>query len=163
MTEDNAHSNSSAGVVIVVVVLVLVMFCALGLLFVGGMFFVRLQAPAAIPLPPVPGANAPLPGPTMPTQGSITVNDLSSSQNLFDAADEVLTLAKYEQIQPGMTYEQLISVLEIPENKRPDDIDLVGPESNVELKWFGGENDATSITVNLKGKTVVNKSQTGLK
>lgn len=162
MTEDQSKSGTNAAVVIAVVVLALVMVCTLGLLFVGGMFFVRLQAPAAMPLPPVPGANAPLPVPTMPTPDSITVNNLTSSQNLFDAADQVLTLAKYEQIQPGMTYEQVVSVLEIPEHKRPADIDLVGPQSDVELKWFGGENGRTSITVKLKGKTVVSKSQTGL-
>jgi hypothetical protein len=41
-------------------------------------------------------------------------------------------------------------------------MELVGPESNVELKWFGGPEDSTSITVRLKGKTVTGKSQTGL-
>jgi hypothetical protein len=163
VNDDQTKSGTSAAVAVVVVMLVLAMVCALGLLFVGGMFFTRLQAPAAMPLPPVPGANAPLPAPTMPTQGSVTVNNLNSSQNLFDAADEVLTLAKYEQIRAGMTYEQLLSILAIPENYQPADIDLVGPESDVELKWFGGENDATSITVKLKGKTVVSKSQSGLK
>jgi hypothetical protein len=169
MTDDQSKPGTSAAVVIVVALLVLVVPCLAGLLLLGGtIFYARLQAPQPIPLPPVPGANAPLPvptlpGPTMPTPGSISVNNLSSSQNLFDAADEVLTLAKYEQIQPGMTYDQLVGVLEIPEGKCPTDIDLVGPQSDVELKWFGGENDATSITVKLKGKTVVNKSQTGLK
>lgn len=163
MKDAEAKPGSSAAVVIVVVLLLLMIPCAAGLLFVGGLLFASFPAPQPIPLPPVPGANAPLPsGPAIPA-GSITVNNLSSSQNLFDAAGEVLTLEKYERIQPGMTYDQLLAVLDLPENKLPADMDLVGPESDVELKWFGGPNGSLSITVKLKGKTVIEKSQTGLK
>jgi hypothetical protein len=61
-----------------------------------------------------------------------------------------------------MTYDEVIATLGIPEDRRPPDIDLVTPESDVELKWFGGENDAKSITVKLKGKVVVDKAQSGL-
>jgi hypothetical protein len=120
--------------------------------------------PQAIPLPPVPGANAPLPGNiAIPGNTTITINNMQWSTNLFDAAEEILTLTKYDQIKPGMTYEELVSVLAIPENKRPPDIDLVGPDSDVELKWFGGSDDAMSITVKMKGKVVIDKTQNGLK
>ena len=100
---------------------------------------------------------------SMSANGTITVNNIQSSQNLFDNADRILTVAKCEQVRLGMTYDQLLVVLEIPENRRPSDMELVGPESDVELKWFGGTNDALSITIKLKGKTVVGKAQTGLK
>lgn len=165
--DDETKSGSSAGVVIAVALLVLMLPCAAGVLLFGGIFLARVQAPPPIPLPPVPGANAPLtvPGPggmmSVPA-GAVTVNSLNSRQNLFDEADRVLTLAKYEQIQPGMTYDELIALLEIPEGKRPSDMELLGPDSDADLTWFGGENDAKSITVKLKGKAVVNKSQTGL-
>ena len=163
MKEADEKPGSSAAAIVVVVLLLLMIPCAAGLLFVGGLLFASLPAPRPIPLPPVPGANAPLPtGPAIPA-GPITVNNLSSSQNLFDAASDVLTLEKYDRIQPGMTYDQLLAVLDLPEHKRPADMDLVGSESNVELKWFGGSDDAISITVKLKGKTVTQKSQTGLK
>ena len=165
--DDETKSGSSAGVVIAVALLVLMLPCAAGVLLFGGIFLARVQAPPPIPLPPVPGANAPIPVPgpagmmSVPA-GAVTVNSLNSRQNLFDEADRVLTLAKYEQIQPGMTYDDVIAALEIPESKRPSDIGLVGPDADVELTWFGGENDARSITVKLKGRVVVNKSQTGL-
>jgi len=161
--ETDRNSGTSAAGVIVIALLALMLPCAAGLVFFGAWFIVRLPAPQPIPLPPVPGANAPLPaGPAVPA-GQITVNNLQSSQNLFEAASEVLTLEKYDRIQPGISYEELLAVLEIPENKRPADMDLVGPASNVQLKWFGGSDDALSITVTLKGKTVIEKSQTGLK
>ena len=64
-----------------------------------------------------------------------------------------LTAAKFEQIRPGMTYEEVLAVLEIPEDRRPPDMELIGPESDVELKWVGGTNDDDqSITVYMKGK-----------
>jgi hypothetical protein len=135
---------------------------------VAGLFFVtrsiaHVPLPQPMPLPPVPGANAPLPGNALiPTGATITVSDLSWSGNLFEAADQILTQERYDRIEPGMTYEEVLSALAIPEYKRPDDMELVGPESNVELKWFGGPEDSTSITVRLKGKTVTGKSQTGL-
>ena len=174
MTDDQVKSESSAAVVIMVVLLLLFVPCLAGLVLFGGVFLARMQVPQAIPLPPVPGANAPLtrpipPGTTLPgglaipDNASISVNSLKSSQNLYDQAEEVLTLAKYDQIKPGMAYEELLSLLEIPENKRPADIELVGPESDVELNWFGGPDDALSITVKMKGKVVVEKTQSGLK
>ncbi len=174
MPEDQSKSGSNAAVVIVVVLLLFFLLCGGGLVLLGGVLFARLQAPQPIPLPPVPGVNAPLPGtmpPSTPLPGgmsipgnaTITVNNMQWSQNLFDASDEILTLAKYDQIKPGMTYDELVSVLAIPENRRPPDIELVGPESDVELKWFGGPDDALSITVKLKGKVVVDRTQTGLK
>jgi hypothetical protein len=174
MANDQSRSESSAAVVIIVVLLLLFVPCLAGLLFGGFRFFASLQAPRPIPLPPVPGANAPPPVPmppgvklpgglAIPDNASITVNNLKSSQNLFGDAEKILTLAKYDEIKPGMTYEKLLSLLEIPENKRPADIELVGPESDVELKWFGGAGDALSITVKMKGKVVVDKTQSGLK
>ncbi len=122
----------------------------------------------------MPGVNAPLPGTmppgtplpggmSIPGNATITVNNMTWSQNLFDASDEILTLANYEQIRPGMTYDELITVLAIPDDRRPPDIEFVGPESDVELKWFGGPNDALSITVKMKGKVVIDKTQSGLK
>jgi hypothetical protein len=121
-----------------------------------------------MPLPPVPGANAPLAGPapggmtSNPARGAATINGLKSRHSLFEEADKVLTLAKYDQIQAGMSYEDVISSLEIPEDKQPSEMNLVGPQSEVELTWFGGPGDAKSITVKMKGKVVVDKSQTGL-
>jgi hypothetical protein len=88
------------------------------------------------------------------------------SQNLFEDEEQILTLAKYEKIQPGMTYDELTAVLGLPPDRwRPPDIDRVSPESPVELTWFGGadQKKERSITVKLKGKTVVGKSQKGLK
>ena len=171
MTEEQSKSGSSAAVVIViVVVLLLFLLCGGGLVLFGGALFFTLQAPQPMPLPPVPGANAPLPGNpafpggmTIPSSATITVNNLQWSQNLFDASEGILTLAKFDQIKPGMTYEELLSVLAIPENRRPPDIELVGPESDVELKWFGGPDDALSISVKMKGKVVIDKTQSGLK
>ena len=173
MTDEQSKSGTNAAVVIIVVLILLLLPCLAGLLFVGGRFFASLQAPRPISLPQVPGANAPLTGPippgttmpgglAIPDNASISVNSLKSSQNLFSAAEKVLTLAKYDQIKLGMTYEELLSLLEIPENKRPADIELVGPESDVELKWFGGPDDGLSITVKMKGKVVVDKTQSGL-
>jgi hypothetical protein len=173
MTEDQAKSGSSAAVVAVVVLLVLIVPCAAaGLFLLAGFAVFSVQAPQP-PLPPVPGANSPLP--TMPLPGtpipgnleipagSITVNEMRWSQNLFEASNQILTLAKYDQIKPGLTYDEVLSTLAIPENRRPPDIELVGPESDVELKWFGGPEGALSITVKMKGKTVIDKAQTGLK
>src|SRR5262245_16680948 len=163
MTEDQSKSGTYAGVVIVVLLFLLILPCAAGLVLFGAFVFLRLEAPRAMPLPPVPGANAPLPGPTMLLpNATITINDMQWSQNLFEAAGETLTLAKYDQIKPGMTYDELLATLAIPENRRPEDIQYVGPESKVQLKWFGGPNDAKSITVKMKGKVVIEKSQTGL-
>jgi len=164
VTEDPSRSETSAAVVFVVVVLLLFLLCGGGLVLFGGVLFFALQVPQPMPLPPVPGANAPLPGSmTIPSNATITVNNLKWSQNLFEAANEILTLAKYDQIKPGMTYDELVSVLAIPENRRPPDIELVGPDSDVELKWFSGPDDALSITVKMKGKVVIDKTQSGLK
>src|SRR4029450_173172 len=144
MTQDQSKSGTNAAVVIVVVLILLSLPCAAGLVFLGGMAVLRFQAPPPSALPPVPGANAPLPGTAppgkmaIPGSASITVHNIQWSQNLFDAANEVLTKAKYDQIKPGMTYEELVSVLGIPENIRPPDIELVGPDSDVGLKGFGG-------------------------
>ncbi len=79
-------------------------------------------------------------------------------------ADKVFTLANYEAIKTGMSYEELIAVLEIPAGAmRPDDdMRWVGPESAVELTWFSGPKKDRSITIKLKGKTVVEKTQRGL-
>jgi hypothetical protein len=154
MTEDHSRSGGGAAVVIVVVLLLLVLPCAAGVLLLGGFMVFRMQAPIAAPAP-MP-ADMALPG------GTVTVNTMSWSGNLFEDADKVLTLAKYEQIQPGMSYDQVVAILEIPEAKRPPDMELIGPESDVELKWFGGENDARSITIKLKGKTVVEVAHSGL-
>lgn len=165
MTEDQSRSESGAAVVIVVVLAVFLLVpCLLGLVFVGGRLLVARSVPIQpIPLPPVPGANAPLPGTKMiATSGTVTVNNMKWSQNLFDASDAVLTLAKYDEINLGMTYDELVTALAIPENCRPEDMKYVGPESDVELKWFGGPNDAKSITVKMKGKTVIDKTQSGL-
>jgi hypothetical protein len=78
-------------------------------------------------------------------------------------ADRVLTPAKYEAIKPGMTYAEVIAILEIPPGPlRPDEnMKWVGPESPVELTWFGPKKER-SITLKLKGKTVVEKAQRGL-
>ena len=163
MTDDQGKSGGGAAVVIVVVLLLLALPCIAGVFLLAGFAVFRVQAPAPMALPPVPGANAPLPGDmTMPIGESITVNQMTWSQNLFEAADGILTLEKYEQIKPGMTYDEVIAALSIPEDRRPPDMDRVGPQSDVELKWFGGENDGKSITVKMKGKTVVDKAQSGL-
>jgi hypothetical protein len=170
MTHDQAKSGTSAAVVIVVALLLLVLLCAAAALFlVGGLAFFSMQAPQPVALPPVAGANAPLPSMplpgnlTIPDGSAITVNEMRWSQNLFDSSDQILTLAKYDLIKAGMSYDEVLSVLAIPEDRRPPDMELVGPESDVELKWFGGPEDSLSITVKLKGKTVIDKAQTGLK
>jgi len=161
MTKDETTSRSNAGVVILVVLLLLGLPCVAGLAFVvvRRVAFVARAQPVPAPLQAFP---APLPG-AMPAPGSITVSDMQWSQNLYDQAEGILTAAKFEQIQPGMTYEEVLAVLEIPENRRPPDMELVGPEADVELKWVGGTDDDMSITVKMKGKTVVGKDQTGLK
>jgi hypothetical protein len=159
MTNDETKSGTNAGVVIVVVLLLLGLPCVAGLALVvlGGAFLVREAQPVPLPMQAVP---LPMQA-AMPADGSITVNSMQWSQNLFDQAEGILTKAKFEQIQPGMTYEEVLAVLEIPENRRPPDMELIGPESDVELKWVGGTNDDLSITVYMKGKTVVRKDQTG--
>jgi hypothetical protein len=161
MTKDETKSGSGAGVVILVVLLVLGLPCVAGLVlvFLGGAFFVGRAAPGPAPLQAFP---APLPG-AMPAPGSITVNSMQWSQNLFDQAEGILTAAKFEQLRPGMTYEEVLKVLEIPADRRPPDMELIGPDTDVELKWVGGTNDKLSITVKMKGKSVVGKEQTGLK
>ena len=161
MTGDQSRSGSNAGVVIAVVLLILGLPCVAGLalMVLGRTVFVVRAQPGPVPLQAVP---TPLPM-AVPVEGTNTVVKMQSSQNLFDEAEGILTAAKFEQIQPGMTYEELLAVLEIPENKRPPDMELIGPESDVELKWVGGTDDHLSITVILKGKTVVSKAQTGLK
>ncbi len=167
MTDSRAksqtESGSGAGVVIVVVLLLLMLPCVGGLLL-GGYFLLQVQAPQPIALPPVPEANAPLPANVMiPPNSTITVNQMTWSGNLFEGAQESLTLARYDQIQPGMTYEEVLSLLAIPEHKRPPDMEMIGPASDVELKWFGGPDHALSITVKMKGKVVTEKGQSGLK
>jgi hypothetical protein len=159
MTNDETKSGSNAGVVILVVLLVLALPCVagLGLVFLGGAFFVGHVQPAPAPMQAFPG---PLPA-AMPVEGANTVQSMQWSQNLFDQAEGVLTAAKYQQIQPGMTYEEVLAVLEIPENRRPPDMELIGPDSDVELEWVGGTDDDLSITVRMKGKMVVGKEQTG--
>ncbi len=94
------------------------------------------------------------------------VNSMRWDQTFHDPreADRVFTRAKYEAIKPGMTYEEAIAVLEIPSGPlRPDnDMRWVGPESPVELTWFSGPKKERSITIKLRGKTVVEKAQIGL-
>lgn len=96
----------------------------------------------------------------------IQLNSLNWSKNLFKDADKYLTLAKYEKIQPGMTYKDVVTVLAIPPGiARPDEeMESVTPEAPVELTWHGGANpeQGPSITVKFKGKAVVGKSQKGL-
>jgi hypothetical protein len=130
--------------------------CLGAFLLVGGLFVAGVQLPPPMALPPVPGATA------LPPGANISVNSMQWSQNLFEATDEILTLAKYDQIKPGMTYDELVATLEIPEDRRPPDIELIGPESDVELKWFGGQSGEKSIAVKLRGKVVIDKTQTGL-
>jgi hypothetical protein len=92
----------------------------------------------------------------------VNVTSMNSTQNLFNDADRSLTRSNYEKIEPGMTYEDVISVLQIPENRRPADMKWVGPESDVELTWTD-KDAARSITVKLKGKSITDKTQIGLK
>ena len=121
MTTNETKSGSNAGVVILVVLLLLGLPCVAGLVlvFLGGAFFVGQAQPVPAPLQAFP---APVPG-VMPAPGSITVNSMQWSQNLFDQAEGILTKAKFEQIQPGMTYEEVLAVLEIPEDRRPPDME----------------------------------------
>src|SRR5688572_17795618 len=161
MTNDETRSGSNAGTVIVVVALLLLglpCVAGLALLVVGRLVFVARVQPVPAPLQAMP---APMQA-AMPAERSITVENMKWSRNLFDEAAGILTAAKFEQIQPGMTYEELLAVLEIPANKRPPDMELIGPETDVELKWVGGNDDDLSITVHMKGKTVIRKDQTGL-
>jgi hypothetical protein len=172
MSDDQSKSGSGAGVVVVVVLLLLLGPCVVGtgLLVLGGVFYASVDMPQPVAMPGAPAAAATFPvdallpaGGALPANTTITVNSMQWSGNLFDQSEEILTLARYDQIRPGMSYDEVLTVLAIPENKRPPDIELVGPTSDVELKWFGGENDELSITVKLKGKVVTDKSQSGLK
>ncbi len=116
------------------------------------------------PRPSTKGSGSPTESPATKAGGS--VNSMRWDQTFHDKreADRVFTLAKYEAIKPGMTYEEVIAVLAIPPGPlRPDDdMRWVGPESPVELSWFDGPKKERSITIKLRGKTVVEKAQSGL-
>ena len=43
----------------------------------------------------------------IPGRASVTVNNMTWTQNLFGESDEILTLARYDQIKPGMTAEEV--------------------------------------------------------
>lgn len=81
-----------------------------------------------------------------------------------EEAQRSLSKAKYDGIQNGMTYEELVAWLEIPPGvMRPDDdMKYVTEESSIALTWYDNDKKR-SITVHLKGKKVVDKSQTGLR
>jgi hypothetical protein len=163
MSAESSERGSNGAVVLVVVLAVLLIPCLGGLFLAGfGLFAFRATH---VPAPPLPAAPMAVPvGPlTVPLEGAeITINNMRSTKNLFEAGDQILTREKFDRIKPGMTYEEAIVILEIPQTKLPDDMNLVEPESNVELNWHGGANDDKSITLRLKGKKIVEKSQTGL-
>src|SRR5438067_569636 len=77
---------------------------------------------------------------------TVRVNNLRWNQNLHLQADRVLTPSNYAKIQPGMTYEEVIAILDLPPGPlRPDDdMKYVGPESDVELSWHGDPKEARS-------------------
>jgi hypothetical protein len=101
----------------------------------------------------------------MPHGPGVVINSMTWSWDLSRDEQQILTLANYERIQPGMTYDELMAVLELPLDRwRPADIEYLAADSPVELTWnaTGDRNNQRSITVKLKGKTVVSKSQKGL-
>ena len=103
---------------------------------------------------------------TSPSKPCLVINSMKWSVDLSNDKEQILTLAKYEKIQAGMTYDELTVVLGLPADRWcPPDIDHVSAESPVELTWSAGadQNKERSITVNLTGKTVTAKSQSGLK
>ena len=103
---------------------------------------------------------------TPSSKSGLTINSMKWSVHLFKDEQQILTLAKYEKIHPGMTYDELTAVLGLPADRwRPPDIEYVSVEGPVKLTLTAGadQNEARSITVDLKGKTVTGKSQSCLK
>jgi hypothetical protein len=91
--------------------------------------------------------------------------EVNSYRNLAADENKVLTLAKYEKIQRGMTYAELIAILDVPHDPHlPDVMEDVGPRTFVSLTWYDASVPPKSkrITVHLRGKTVTDKWQVGL-
>jgi hypothetical protein len=161
-----SHESPPRGsntVVVLMVVLAVLLVPSVGGLFLAGFGLFAFRAAPTPPPPQAPPMAIPIGPITMPLdETNVTVGSMKSSKSLFEAGDQILTREKYDQIEAGMTYEEAISILEIPQDKLPDDMNLIGPETDLELEWHGGANDDKSITLKLQGKKIVKKSQTGL-
>jgi hypothetical protein len=105
-------------------------------------------------------------GETPFSKPGLTINSVKFGAHLSRDEEQILTLAKYEKIQSGMTYDELTAILGLPADRwRPPDMEYVAADAPMELTWtaVGDQNKERSITVHLKGKTVTGKSQNGLK
>jgi hypothetical protein len=100
----------------------------------------------------------------LPAKGGITINSMKWSVNLFNDEMQIITRAKYEKIKPGMSFDELAAVLGLPLDRWRPDLSHVAADAPVELRWEAGfdQKKERSITVNLRGQTVISCSQTGL-
>jgi hypothetical protein len=86
---------------------------------------------------------------------------LGCTRNLGQDENRVLTVSKYLRIEPGMTYEQAVAVLNVPPECRPPDIDQVTRNAEVTLHWFTP--NGARLILYLRGKVVTRKWATGLR
>ena len=86
--------------------------------------------------------------------------DRSSTRNVGQDEGKVLTIAKYERIKAGMTYRELITLLNVPPEHQPEDIEDLESRTAVSLTWFTAA--GPRLTVILRKGKVIEKRQRGL-
>jgi hypothetical protein len=87
--------------------------------------------------------------------------EINASVNLAADENKVLTLAKFERIQPGMTYTELLALLDLPPDRRPLDLSDVRPRTLTSITWYDASH-TKAIKVHLRGRVVIEKWQSGL-
>jgi hypothetical protein len=87
-------------------------------------------------------------------------SQLMYSRNLDQDENRVMTVSKYLRIEPGMTYDQVIAILDVPPAYRPPNIDQVARNADVTLTWFTAS--GAKLRLHLRGKVVTDKWAVGL-
>ena len=123
----------------------LVIVCAVALVLVG---CAQDATPTSIDTAPAPGAS----GAEAPSKSS----DMPSSDD--DQAAGV-TMAQFEQIKKGMTYDEVVAILGEPKETMSE-----AEASGVTLKVYGwtGDKTASAVTVGLMDGKVNSMTQMGL-
>lgn len=96
---------------------------------------------------------------TTNTATSSEATSNTSSSTTTEQGDAKVTLAQYEQIQDGMTYDEVVSIFGGKETSSSES-EVAGVKS--EIMTWNGNTTFSAVTIGFTDGKVTSKSQTGL-
>jgi len=83
-----------------------------------------------------------------------------SGCNKSEAQPPIVTLGEYNQIKPGMTYQQVADVVGAKETSKVKDLD---PRATDKFVCIWNNSDGSRMSVTIQADKVVSQTQVGLK